>query len=160
MKQVATMCILCAFVLLLAPVWAQADVYRWVDEKGQVHYGDRSPAGAVTEKIDMPVAKVRSTEAMPSELNDAERRQRQKRIVETLAAERKIREGARQKIRDDKAAQQAKCETMRIELEESKGVNFYYRRNEKGERVFISDKERKLMDIAEEKKYRKDCSGK
>ena len=159
-KQVNAIRTLCAFILLLAPVWVQAEVYRWVDVKGQVHYGDRSPEGVAAEKIDMPAVKVSGVQTPPSELSDAERRLRQKRIVETLAAERKLREGARQKRRDDKVAQQAKCERLRIELEESKGINFYYRRNEKGERVFIPDKERKLMDAAEEKKYKENCSRK
>lgn len=138
----------------------QADVYRWVDEKGQVHYGDKSPKGEVTEKVNMPALKVRSIEAQPNELNEAERRQRQKRIIETLSTERKAREDVRKKKQDEKAEKQAKCEELRIKLAESKRVNVYYRRNKQGERVFISDKERKEMDAKAEKKYRDNCSGK
>ena len=158
MKQVNAICSLCTFLLLLVPVYVQADVYRWVDEKGQVHYGDKSPKGGEIEKVKMPTVKVRSTEAQPSELNEAERRQRQKRIIETLSTERKAREDARKKKQDEKAEKQAKCEELRIRLAESKSVNVYYRRNEQGERVFISDKERKEMDAKAEKKYQDNCS--
>ena len=35
------------FLVLLLPVLAQAQLYRWVDESGKVHYSDRAPsAGA------------------------------------------------------------------------------------------------------------------
>lgn len=42
--------------LLLIPVLAQAQVYRWVDDKGQVHYSDRVPlSGAKNlQKQSMP----------------------------------------------------------------------------------------------------------
>ena len=157
MKQVYVVCALCASVLLI-PAWVQADVYRWVDGKGRVHFGDRSPEGAAAKKVDMPVVKMNDTQASPSQVSDAERRQRQKRIVETLSAERKAREDVRQKKRDEKAEEKAKCERLRIGLAESKSVNVYYRRNKKGERVFISDKERKGLDAAAEKKYQENCS--
>lgn len=31
--------------LLLAPLLASAQLYRWVDDKGRIHYGDKPPAG-------------------------------------------------------------------------------------------------------------------
>lgn len=33
---------------------SQAEVYRWVDDKGQVHFGDRRAAGAGFERMDAP----------------------------------------------------------------------------------------------------------
>lgn len=163
MRQAKLVCALCAGALLVSmvvPVLVQAEVYRWEDSKGRVHYGDRSPKGVSASKVDMPVVPVTGgdDQGLDSEINDAERRQRQKRVVETLAAERKVREEVRQKKRDDKAKREAKCEKLRIELEESKRVNIYYRRNKKGERVFISDKERKQIDAKGTKKYQENCA--
>lgn len=43
-----------AAVLLLVPVLAQADVYRWVDASGQVHYSEEVPAPYTGERIDTP----------------------------------------------------------------------------------------------------------
>lgn len=157
MSLVNVMCVFFVSVLLM-PVWVQADVYRWVDDKGRVHFGDRSPEGAPAKKVDIPVVKMNDTQTSPYQISDAERRQRQQRIVETLSAERTAREEARQKKRDEKAKKEAKCERLRIGLAESKSVNVYYRRNKKGERVFISDKEREELDAAAEKKYQKNCS--
>ncbi len=163
MRRVKVVCALCVGVLLLVSASIQADVYRWVDGQGRVHYGDKSPQGVAASKVNMPKAKVSKDDTFqvqPTEVNEVDRRQRQKRIIETLSAERKSREDARQKKRDDKAEKLAKCKLQRIKLNESKSVNVYYRRNEEGERVFISDKERKELDVAAEKKYQENCSGK
>jgi len=37
---------------LAAPAWA-AEVYRWVDDDGNVHYGDAEPLGREAEKVDL-----------------------------------------------------------------------------------------------------------
>lgn len=36
----------CLLLLLILPALAGAEIYRWVDEDGDVHYGDRPPKGA------------------------------------------------------------------------------------------------------------------
>ncbi|MCU0832855.1 MAG: DUF4124 domain-containing protein [Chromatiaceae bacterium] len=41
--------------LLIALVPAQADVYRWVDDSGRVHYGDRPVVGAQTVPLPAPL---------------------------------------------------------------------------------------------------------
>lgn len=44
-------------MLLLVGVSAQAEVYKWMDENGKVHFGDRAPAEKV-EAIDDKLNKV------------------------------------------------------------------------------------------------------
>jgi len=157
-KQFNEVCVLCVAVLLLVSAVGQADVYEWVDDKGHIHYGDRLPEGMAAKKIDMPAEKANAKQIPSSDISDAERRQRLKRIAETLSFERKAREGVRQKKQEEKMEKQATCERLRIRLDELKSVNVYYRRDEKGKRVFISDKERKYLDAVAEKKYQEKCS--
>ena len=45
MKSVA------ALLLLLGCGCAQADVYKWTDERGEVHFDEHPPASAVAEKV-------------------------------------------------------------------------------------------------------------
>jgi hypothetical protein len=45
-------------MLLLVGVSAQAEVYKWVDENGKVHFGDRAPAEKKVEAIDDKLNKV------------------------------------------------------------------------------------------------------
>jgi glutaredoxin len=39
------------FALLVAPVAVAADVYKWTDAEGRVHFGDRPPDAAAAEKV-------------------------------------------------------------------------------------------------------------
>lgn len=44
--------LICGVMIVgLALVPAAADVYRWVDEHGQVHFGDRPPADKGSERV-------------------------------------------------------------------------------------------------------------
>lgn len=46
-------CLLLAAMLI--PLVSFADVYKWVDEKGQVHFGDKKPASQTADKLDVKV---------------------------------------------------------------------------------------------------------
>lgn len=49
--------------LMLASFLANAAAYRWVDEQGKVHYGDRPPAGAQRLKAPPPPAQAGQRES-------------------------------------------------------------------------------------------------
>jgi len=38
-------------IVLVAPSLADPEVYRWVDEKGKVHYTDKSPPGGRPQEV-------------------------------------------------------------------------------------------------------------
>jgi hypothetical protein len=40
-------------LLLFLSVTASAGIYRWVDENGKVHFGDRPPQAVETENINL-----------------------------------------------------------------------------------------------------------
>lgn len=42
-------------LLFLAMPAAEAQVYKWIDPDGSIHYGDRPPPDTRTEKIEIPV---------------------------------------------------------------------------------------------------------
>lgn len=37
-------------IVLLSPAFANADIYRWTDETGKIHYSDKKPPGVTAEK--------------------------------------------------------------------------------------------------------------
>ena len=47
-----TLIILLFSVMFLLGAGAQADMYRWVDKDGKVHYGDRLPPPSETKKVE------------------------------------------------------------------------------------------------------------
>jgi hypothetical protein len=40
----------------LAIATVHADVYKWVDDQGKVHYSDAPPRGAASQKIEIPMS--------------------------------------------------------------------------------------------------------
>lgn len=51
-------------VLAVLPLFAQAQVYRWVDDKGKVHYGDR-PLGTQNSRVRGLIDPNAVTDALP-----------------------------------------------------------------------------------------------
>ena len=67
-------------IVALVPTTVTAELYRWSDDQGRVHYGDRPPETASTRKLaadDLPVSTVTGTG-----LRDGERQ-----LLDQLAAE-------------------------------------------------------------------------
>ncbi len=86
---------------------ASAEVYRWTDANGRVHYGERPPVGA--ERIELP--RQSPPPAMPTP-SDSERRERQRRMLDAFAHKR---EQKRQRAeRDAKARRERARECERI----------------------------------------------
>ena len=61
---------------------AQEEVYRWVDDKGVVHFGDRPPQQADVEKISIP-----DTQTQPA-ANQEEAQDTQPNLAQQLREER------------------------------------------------------------------------
>jgi glutaredoxin len=48
-------CVLLCCIALLATESALADMYKWVDENGKVHYSDSPPPGRKAKKLDLKI---------------------------------------------------------------------------------------------------------
>lgn len=124
--------------LLATPV-TFAGTYRWVDENGQTHFGDRPPAGAASDEINVTPAPVDE---------DAAARARKARMNEFLEQSEKERaERNEAKARREAAAKerQARCEQLRGRLKYLKSVSKIYRINNDGERVYVDDEENERL---------------
>jgi Domain of unknown function (DUF4124) len=49
-----TLACLAALLALCVALCVHAEVYKWVDEKGQTQYGETPPAGAATTRMKVP----------------------------------------------------------------------------------------------------------
>lgn len=41
--------------ILACANFAHGEIYKWVDEKGSVHFGDKQPAAMIAEKVDLQI---------------------------------------------------------------------------------------------------------
>jgi hypothetical protein len=122
---------LVALILALAAPAALAQVFKWVDENGRVHYGEKPPPGTKANALKPPAAAPNSP-AAPQDVQSQERefrgRQIKKREDETRQAQ-------------EAANREAQCGNAKDRLAIAERAALY--RLEKGERVFYSDAEQK-----------------
>src|SRR5712664_213970 len=120
-----------ALVLALAVPVAGAQVYKWVDEKGRMQYGDKPPAGVNATPIEPPPApqgQPRPPQDLAAQEAEFRRRQIQKREEEEkLAREEKLRQQRCDQAKDRRALYERVSRISRFE---------------KGERVYLSDEQR------------------
>ncbi|MCL6555446.1 MAG: DUF4124 domain-containing protein [Burkholderiales bacterium] len=127
--------VLLPLLLALAlPGLAAAQLYRWVDAQGRVHYSDTPPpAGARTSKS-LPAAPSNAAPTAPAKTwqeKEMEFRQRRAAEAEAQAKKEKEAEEARQK--------QANCEAARNHLRLLESGQRVARVNAEGEREFLDD---------------------
>lgn len=122
---------LVALVLALTVPAVSAQVYKWVDERGRVQYGDKPPAGVNATPIEPPPApqgQPRPPEDLAAKEAEFRRRQIQKREEEEKLA------------REEKRRQQ-ECDQAKNRLTFSERARRPFRMDSDGP-VYLSDAER------------------
>lgn len=93
--------VLIMLFILAIPFAAAAEVYKWVDENGVVHYSETPPPDRTTETVEVPEAPGTAPATEAEGVYDAAiaemgaRREQRESLREQEAAERKAREEAR-----------------------------------------------------------------
>jgi len=121
------------YLLLIAsllPALATAEIYKWTDAQGRVHFDQRAVSGATPVQVKPQVIET-----------DEATRQRQQRSENFYKARRDEQTQA-----DQRAAKQAEqdaqtCSNLRRELSKIPPGSSYYTADAKGERVYYSDAE-------------------
>lgn len=131
----------CLGLLLLAlPAQAQGGLYKWVDEKGVVHYSDTPPAGKAAGKLHVA--------PQPPLDGGAQSPQRSRSWQEQLqdSNERRFQEDKKQQEQQKKDRDAAeKCQRARNALDSLKRERPLYRVDKGGERSYMDDEERRRL---------------
>ncbi len=144
--------LLAMLMLILASSIATAEVYKWVDDQGAVHYGDRPPATAIDS---------RSMTLPPAPTRDPDHDQRtlkQQRLLEAFDAERAEREQAAAESAAAKREREYRCEKASRDLARFERANIVYTTNDSGARVYMSDEERQKATVEARLWIGKHCS--
>ncbi len=119
----------------------QADVYRWVDDDGSVHYGDRQPPpGKQAEQLDLPAA---PSAAPAAEGPGADR------VLQTLQEDREARQAEADRKRDEQAERDKRCKALKARYWRYNNVSSLYEMDENGQRRYLSaaEKDEKLDEL-------------
>lgn len=128
-------------LLLALPIAAQGGVYKWVDADGNVQYGDR-PAGAAQE--------IKTRPAPPPDSRAQDRLQRQRRLLDSIANDRQVKQEKAAKLDRDRVERERECQAARNRLERYERAQYLYDKGPNGEHNILSDEQR----AAEEQKLR------
>lgn len=115
---------------LLLPGLAGAEIYRWTDANGQVHFSEKPAAGA--EQIEVKPQVVERDEAT---------RKREERTAQFYDARRQEKAQAEAKSAEAHANRAKECKQLRGQLAEIQRGGRYFVTEKNGERSYIDEKE-------------------
>ena len=108
------------FVVLLAPALASAEIYRWTDAQGRVHFSEK-PSGSGAEQVEVKPQVVERDEAT---------REREQRTQQYFDARREEKALADTRASEARAERSKECQKLRSNLE---GI-------QRDQRYFVIDK--------------------
>ncbi len=132
---------LALILVMIASAHAMAgDIYRWTDANGQVHYGPRPPDDA-RDARDMLLPEA-AAPARDGDQQDAQRRERQRRLLETYAYERERKKAAAAESAQREQQRAQRCHAIQARWRRLAFAGPVYIKRADGTRDFLSDEQR------------------
>lgn len=132
---------------------AQAQIYKWVDDNGQVHYSEKAPDKMhAAKEIHLPR---HVTQAATVSLE--QRKQKRNNLLRAFDEERKLRQDAQTIQKKKEAHRQHNCILARDQLKNYQRASILYNLNEKGKRIYLSDAQRGRAEAGLKKKISQWC---
>ena len=149
MTSLAKSLIWICIVLISSTV--QAGVYKWVDEQGRVHYGDKPTTSNAGE------VKIKQQPASDQTSQPAKRKSLQDRFLRAREEERKEKQKASAEKKKQKAVAKRKCEQAKKEYDKYRYAGSIYVKGKDGGREYLSFKEREKYEKSLAAKIKKWC---
>lgn len=129
---------------------ASAEIYKWVDDQGRTHYGDRPANQADSLEVD-----VSKKGHMDSDVDRAEKRQR---LLNAMQEDRLREQQEADKQREQQQHAQRRCIYAKDRLKQYERAGYLYRLDKDGNRVVTSTEKREQMTEQLRKDIRKNCN--
>jgi hypothetical protein len=138
MKKHRMLGFLLFLTMLVAATNTSSGIYKWVDENGNVQYGDRPPTDVETSNE----VKIHTQNDIPDSGQGVDRKQARDRLLEQYKREREEKKEAAEKERQEKKKRQVRCNYARDRLTRYLEHGRLYEPMDNQERRFLSDQER------------------
>ena len=140
-----------AFLLAFSCV-ATAEIYRWEDEDGRIHYSDK-PVGKDAESV-----KLKS--APKADPDQASRKEKQRRLLKLLEDDRDAANRKKAREKAEKARRKEKCLAARKKLNQVRRASLLYKKSDDPLNPHVySDKEREEITSRLQDDITKWCPG-
>jgi hypothetical protein len=129
-----------AWLLLVGmPLWAHAEIYKWTDQYGRVHYGDQAPPqGAQKEdpqKSDNPIQVMEGDNGPTGKVD-------RRRLTRALEKENRQRDKQRAAKAKREAQRERNCGNARQRLRMYQNAGRIFRTDANGQRHYYTDAQR------------------
>jgi len=121
-------------VLASLSMSAMAEIYKWTDANGNVHYGDKPVKHAVQMQIS-------DEKQSGSGLTSAQRKERRQKLLEAMQEDRKLKEKQQAEQHKKREKLNRQCVYAKDQLKQYKKVGRLYTLDKQGNRVYMSDQE-------------------
>jgi hypothetical protein len=121
---------------------SSAGVYRWVDEQGRTHFGDRPPPTGDAQEMQLP----RSPASSTGDASFTEDRARARRkLLEYFDDKRAEEKAAAERAERERAARAAGCRDARQALQRYSSAGRIFRPTADGGRAYLSAEDRDAL---------------
>lgn len=137
-------------LLICIPFQGYAEVYKWVDEQGQMHYGEEPPAANATE--------VKIQQVPQSDLSVQKRNEESDKLLKVYEEERNIKKEEKQKAEEEEKKRAEECRAAKDELQDMQQPGLsYYEHDDQGRRKYLSGTELKQRIKKLQEQYNLHC---
>ena len=137
-------------IFFLSPAAQAAGVYKWVDEQGKVHYGDR-PGNNNASKIAAPSSPPASDKSL------SERNAKRDKFLHTMAEERKLKEEDAGKAKLKSEQRKQHCIEAQDKVKRYERAQYIYKPAEGGQEIIYSEEEREKATVEAKKAVEEWC---
>ena len=123
-------------ITLLLVGSAHAEVYKWTDDRGKIHYSDQPVKNSQQLQVN------ESSDPGPG-VSGEQREERRRKLLQALEEDRAKREQQKEKQKQVAARKQRQCVLAKDRLKNYENANTLYNLDSKGNRVTLSDVQRK-----------------
>jgi hypothetical protein len=135
------------------PGAAFADVYKWVDENGRVHYGERA-GSAASERIRVPD----SGNSNGQGAGQNRRLEQMRRWLDAREKERQQKNARQAEEQKKMAKRDRQCRRLNSQLIDMERGGIWYKLGDDGERRYYSDEELAAHKARMREAYQQHCS--
>ena len=137
-------------IFFLSPAVQAAGVYKWVDEQGKVHYGDR-PGGKNASKVAVPSSPPTSDKSF------SERNAKRDKLLQTMQEERKSNEEEALKAKQKETERAQRCIEAQDQVKRYERARYIYKPTEGGQEIIFSEEEREKATVEAKKAVEEWC---
>jgi hypothetical protein len=124
-------------LLVTTPVYAQ--LYKWVDEQGKVHYSDQPPSGKAKNESTLNIPSQPGTTSSPESDKNWQEKELEFQKRQTSAAEA---EAKKQKAEQEAKTKRENCEKAKNQLSQLESIAPVYTYDEKVGRTYLNEAQR------------------